>query len=217
MPIDFVVRIPLHANEVRCPDSTIAMMDIEAKADMIVRYETHLARRLADKVISKPPLTVWYILMPIIFVYYFYRLNKYSSSRKEFVGHYMRSRRQAVEAAAACVADDRPPAIDTLVAQTRTPAEAMRQYQTFSRVLVEHYTDLLKAAGHDYDTLVRSAYRTRGNYLIFLNRLGQVEKELDRALAPALTTEHPSVGETIALIEKQSMRLRRAEAVRVFP
>lgn len=193
------------------------MMDIAAKADMIVRYETHLAQRLADKVIFKPPLTVWYILIPIIFVYYFYRLNKYASGRKEFVGHFMRSRRQAIEAAAACVADGRPPAIGTPASQIRIPAEAMKAYQTFSLVLVEHYMDLLRADGHDYDTLVRSVYRTRGNYLIFLNRLGQVEKELDRALAPALTTEYPSVGETIALIEQQSMRLRRAEAVRVFP
>lgn len=212
-----MARISLHANEVRHPNATIAMIDIAAKADVIVRHETHLARRLADQVIFKPPLTVWYILMPIIFVYYFYRLNKYTSSRKEFVGHYMRSRRQAIEAAAACVADGRPPAIDTLAAQTRTPAEAMKEYKTFSLFLVEHYMDLFKAAGRDYDTLVRSVYKTRGNYLIFLNRLGQVEKELDRALTPALTTEHPLVGETIALIEQQSMRLRRGEAARLFP
>ena len=195
----------------------IAMTDIAAKQDLILRYETRQAQKLADKVIFKPPLTVWYILIPVIFVYYFYRLNRYTSGRKEFVDHFMLSRRRAIEAAAECAARDRPASIDTLVSQARVPAEATGPYKAFARVLVEHYMDLFKAAGRDYDTLVRAAYRTRGNYLIFLNRLGQVEKELDKALAPGLSAEHPAVGETIALIEEQATRLRRAEAERVFP
>lgn len=201
----------------RYPTASIAMKDLATKKDLIDRHETRLAQRLADRVIFKPPLTVWYILIPVIFVYYFYRWSRYTSGRKEFVEHYMLSRRRAVEAAAECVADGRPPSIETLVSQARIPTEAMGEYKAFALVLVEHYMDLLEAAGRDYDTLVRSAYRTRGNYLIFLNRLGQVEKELDKALAPGLVAEHPAVGETITLIEQQAMRLRRAEAERVFP
>ncbi|MEJ2157434.1 MAG: NF038143 family protein [Desulfobacteraceae bacterium] len=183
----------------------------------MVRYETLQAQRLSERVIFKPPLTVWYILIPVIFVYYFYRLNKYANGRKDFVRHYMKSRRQAIEAAADSVAGDGPPAIDTLMDHIRLPAEAMKTYRRFALVLAEHYADLLKAAGRDYEALVRSAYRTRGNYLIFLNRLGQMEKELDEALTPGLSAEHPAVSETIALIEKQSANLRRAEAERVFP
>ena len=193
------------------------MADIESKQQLIIAYETAQARRLADGVIQKPLLTVWYILIPVIFVFYFYRLNRYAASRREFVAHIMRSRRSAVEAAAEAVASGRPPAIDAVMERTSTPREARGAFKTYMRVLIEHYMDLFKARGSDFDALLRSAYRTRSNYLLFLNRLNQVEKELDKALAPGLVTEHPTVGETIALIEQQIARLRRGEAERLFP
>ena len=192
------------------------MTDIDTKEILIVQYETTQARQLANRVIFKPQLTVWYILIPVIFVYYFYRLNRYTTSRKEFVEHYMRSRRRAIEAAAEGVAGDRPPNIDGLVARSQTPAEAKAAYKVYTTVLVTHYTDLFKADGSNVDALLRSAYRTRSNYLLFLNRLGQVEKDLDRVLAPSLVEDHPTVGETIALIEQQIAQLRRTEAERVF-
>lgn len=192
------------------------MTDIETKEALIVRYETLQARRLAQRVITKPLLTVWYILIPVIFVYYFFRLNRYTSSCREFVDHYIRSRRRAIDAAAEAVARNCPPDIEDLVARSRTPVEAKSAYTAYSRVLVDHYMDLINADGNDMETLLRSAYRNRGNYLIFINRLGEVEKALDRALAPSLVEEHPAVGETIARIEEEIARLRRAEAERVF-
>lgn len=192
------------------------MKDIETKKNLIIHYETQQAQRLACKVIFKPPLTVWYILIPVIFVYYFFRLNKYSSSRKAFVEHFMRSRKRAIEAATISVVRDRPPGIDDMIAQTRIPSEAVAAFKSYAKVLVEHYADLLNASGGDHDTLLKAAYRTRSNYLLFLNRLGQVEKALDQALAPSLATDQPTVGDTIALIERQIAQLRRDEADRIF-
>ena len=193
------------------------MTEIDTKVDLIVQYETIQARRLAERVIFKPPLTVWYILIPVIFVYYFYRLSRYANSRKEFVEHYMRSRRRAVETAAEGLAGDRPPDIEGLVARSSTPGEAKKAYRAYTKVLVAHYTDLLKAGGEDMDALLRSAYRNRGNYLLYLNQLGRAERDLDQVLAPVLAEEHPAVGETIALIEQQIEQLRRSEAERIFP
>lgn len=192
------------------------MIDIHTKQELIVRYENRQARQLADRVIFKPPLTVWYILIPVIFVYYFFRLSQYASSRKAFVEHYMRSRLSAIEAAAQSVGQNHPPRIDDMVAQSQAPTEAMEAYNAYAQVLVGHYADLFNAHGDDHDALLRSAYRTRSNYLLFLNHLGQVEKKLDKALAPGLVADHPTVGETIALIEQQIAQLRRAEAERVF-
>lgn len=192
------------------------MTDIDTKEKLIIQYETMQAHRLAERVIFRPPLTVWYILIPVIFVYYFYRLSRYTNSRKEFVEHYMRSRRRAIETAAEAVAGDCPPDIEGVVVRSQTPVEAKTAYRAYTKVLVAHYIDLLKADGNDVDALVRSAYRSRENYLLYLNRLGQVEKDLDRILAPGLVQDHPTVGETIALIEQQVAQLRRAEAERVF-
>lgn len=193
------------------------MTDILTKQALIEQYETSQARRLAACVIFKPPLTVWYILIPVIFVFYFYRLNKYANGRKDFVEQYMKALRTAISAAAECAAGARAPVIEDVVAGSRPPDEAKEAFKAYLRVLVDHYLDLFKANGDNYDTLLRKTYRTRSNYLLFTNRLHQVEKDLNRALRPRLEKENPSVGETIALIERQVVQLRRAEAERIFP
>ena len=69
---------------------------IEMKKKLIINYEEIQAQRLASKVIFKPPLVIWYIIIPVIFIHYFYRLQVYSQNRKEFVTHYMRARRRTI-------------------------------------------------------------------------------------------------------------------------
>lgn len=195
----------------------MADSDIDTKQALIIQYETIQAQRLAQQVIFKPPLTVWYILIPVIFVYYFYRLSRYASGRKEFVEHYMRSIKKAIAAAADSASSNQPLRIDDLVNRSGAPAEAKKAFKAYMQVLVDHYLDLIRTDGDEVTTLIRKTYRTRSNYLLFLNRLRQVEKDLNRALAPRLEKENPDVGETVTLIERQVEQLRRVEADRIFP
>jgi len=192
-------------------------MGINEKKDLILRYEELQAQLLAGRVIFKPPLTAWYILMPLIFIYYFYRLQKYAKSRKDFVYNYMRSRRRAIEEAADALEDHRQPDIAGFREFTTVPAEAMDAYIAWIAVLAEHYTDLLKGDGTCCEDLIRSAYNGRGNYLLFLNRLNRSEHQLNRALTPGLEVDIPDVMETITLMETQVEQMRRAEAERIFP
>jgi len=192
-------------------------MGIRENKDLIFRYEELQAHILASRVIFKPPLTAWYILMPLIFIYYFYRLQKYSKGRKDFVRNYMLSRRRALEEVADALEDDRPPDIEGFREFTIVPTEAMQEYLAWVRVLADHYTDLLKCDGTCCEDLIRSVYSGRGNYLLFLNRLNRSEQKLNRALTPGLEVDIPDVTETITLMETQVEQMRRAEAERIFP
>jgi hypothetical protein len=189
---------------------------MEMQKNLIIGYEENQAQRLANKVIFRPPLAIWYIIIPVIFVHYFYRLQIYSQNRKAFVAHYMRARKQAIELAANSMAEGRNVNINEVTAHTRTPTEAKAEYRTWIRELIDHYTALLRAKGEDFDELLRLAYRTRSNYLLFTNRLNKTEQQLNQALTPSLASENNDVGKTISLIELQVQRMRREEADRIF-
>ena len=61
------------------------MLTISEKEALILEHETRFADAVGRGVIEKPPLNIWMILIPVIFVHYFYRLNKYADGRKQFV------------------------------------------------------------------------------------------------------------------------------------
>ena len=189
---------------------------IEMKKNLIINYEETQAQRLASRVIFKPPLAIWYIIIPVIFIHYFYRLQVYSQNRKEFVTHYMRARKMALEAVANALEEGRKVNISHVTDQIQIPVEAKKEYRDWIRALIEHYTVLLKAEGKDFDDLLRLGYRTRGNYLLFANALNNTEKQLNKALTPSLSTENSDVAQTVTLIEKHVQMMRREEANRIF-
>ena len=90
-----------------------------------------------------------------------------------------------------------------------------KPYASWMRVLVEHYMDLLSATGDSFESLVRSAYHNRTNYLLTLNRLSTVEKEFYAALKPQMAATEGAV-EIITTIETQSQHLRRKLAEQIF-
>ena len=83
-------------------------------------------------------------------------------------------------------------------------------------VLIQHYTDLLRAEGVIIAELVRSAYRNRTNYLLFCNRLNQVEKELNAALRPHMKDNIEGFDDAVRRIEGVSVELRREDAEKFF-
>jgi hypothetical protein len=90
-----------------------------------------------------------------------------------------------------------------------------KPYAAWVVALVDHYMDLLLASGESFEALVRSAYRSRTNYLLILNRLNTVEKEFYAALKTCMKTTD-GADEVIAVIQTESQRLRRDHAEQVF-
>ena len=194
------------------------MSTIEAKKDLILKYEERFAYELGLVIIPKPKVSVWMILIPIIFVFHLYRHKKYVEGRRAFADNYLISRRRAADETAEEIRQDRPVNLDALSAKAKLPSkEAHRDYREWLTVLMAHYRNLLTAQADDFNALVRLAYRSRSNYLLTLNQLSKAEKKLNATLRPHLEKETEGIADVIADIERNSTRLRRVHAQTVFP
>lgn len=192
------------------------MADINEKSEIIEKNEQRFAIMLGSRVINKPKLSIWMILIPVIFVYFFYQFNKYKQGREDFTANYLISRKRALNAARDAISEDSAPNLEKLVKLAKLPTETLGAYRDLLSVLVQHYTDLLLAEGDEFAELVKSAYRTRTNYLLFCNRLNQVERDLNAALRPHMKATTEGFDDAVRRIEKVSVELRREDVDKIF-
>jgi len=156
------------------------------------------------------------ILIPIIFVYFFYRLNKVANGRKEFAQNFMITRQRALEAAVDGLRTGKDPDPNQLCRLSTAPEATYEDYTAWLKVLLQHYANLLQAEGNSVEDLIRSVYKTRSNYLLFLHQLHRAEKQFDTALAPHLDVPISEVTTIVKAMERQSEVYRREEAERIF-
>jgi hypothetical protein len=192
------------------------MTTIDERVAVILESERRFAEELALRVIEKPTVSVWTILIPILFVYHMYRHSQYVDGRKQFVEHYLMSRTNAVREAAAALAEARAPDVARLAVANGTAADIQPLLQDLLRELVEHFMTLLKADGRDRDSLVRFSYESGTAYLLVMNRLNASERKLYEALGIRLQEQQEGANSMVASIEVESERLRREEAHRIF-
>jgi len=193
----------------------LTMTELEKKKDLILAHELEFANAVGAAVFEKPKVSLWMILVPLLFVYFIHRMQTYKKGRIKFNEDFMDTRKRALECA-----------VETFKAGDRLdPSQAVRQselsdelgkpYAAWLEVLVDHYRDLLAADGDDFGALVRKAYHTRTNYLLTLNRLNTVEKDYYAALKRQLASTE-GTADIIAIMEKESQQLRRELAEEVF-
>ena len=192
------------------------MTSLDSKSQMIEEQERRFAYLLASRVIEKPKLSIWMILVPIIFVYFFYRFNQYKAGRHEFVKNFMISRKRALEAARQTAATGSSVDLDALAQQAELPPEARKSYREFLKIFNDYYLDLLQAKGKNFNALVRSTFKSKTDYLIQLNRFNQIEKELNAALRPQIADTTDGFNEIVGIIEQNSAELRRNDADSFF-
>ena len=193
------------------------MVSLTKKSDLIRSNETAFAYSLSQIVIEKPKISVWMILIPIILVYHMYRHKRYVEGRKAFAENYLITRNRALEAVVRSIANEDTMDEFSVVNEANIPESTREEYAAWVRVLMTHYKDLLRCEGDSFDALVRSAYKTKTNYLLFLNILSKSEKRFNSSLKPHLQNTTEGVGEIIDRMEKGSEKLRYREAERIFP
>lgn len=155
------------------------------------------------------------ILLPILFLYFIYRMQQYKHGRTKFDREFMITRQRALEIAVDAVEQDKQADVDSVVRQSSLPDPLREPYKLWVAALTEYYMDLLSATGDTFQSLVRSAYGNSANYLLALNRLGTAERQFYSALKPQLTQTEGAVA-VISLIEEQSHQLRRELANTIF-
>jgi hypothetical protein len=192
------------------------MSEKKEKSAIILEQEEKFAVTLAAQVINKPQLSLWMILIPIFFVFYFNNLSKYRNGCKQFAENYIIDKKRALNEAVEVVDRGREPDIRALAELSNMNNKAREKQVNVLEVLVEHYTSLLNSDGEDFASLIRAAYGTLTNYLLFLNHLNQAEKEVNKALKPDLEKSLEGVNDIVSSMEDLSARLRRETAESIF-
>lgn len=192
------------------------MATIDEKRTLILDSEYQLANRLALEIMPKPQLSVWMILIPIIFIYYFYELNRYGKAKKEFVRQFVKSRKLLLDEACSALTSGIRSDFLNLVGNENVPDCAKEEFRNWAKVLSEHYLNLLKADGASLAELIQASYQEQQHYLTAIEKIAKVESRFYKALQKDLDQSVENVGNTIFNIEKASARLRREAATSFF-
>ena len=198
--------------------------DYYKKYKVILAKEESMARKMALSLIKPKQLTVWEIMIPVIFILNFAQRK---NSREVFIQNQMFTKKMALDAAL----DMRKKDIskETVMAQidARTKelvasvpggiySDNIRQQQLNEvDLLIDHYARLLNADGADYVSLVTHAYPTAAHFSSFLETLHLAEKAV-------MSAAHQTLGDkadtkTAARIESIIESMRSAEVNTLYP
>jgi len=185
-----------------------------ARKQAILSYETTMAQRLAKDVLDKPKPPLWMIFVPIFFVFFAQKMREYSGNLEDFVENYLKVRIMALDEAMA----DSPEAEQRLLEKAGgVPQHAQPLFLAWVSILVDHYKALLAARGETHESLVRTAYRNKTEYLLFCNALNKAENAFNIALLPDIHEEAQAVRQVIDKMHASVTELRRHSADLIFP
>jgi hypothetical protein len=191
---------------------------IEEKHRVIRERDELFAFELAKMLIDKPKAPIWIILLPMLFIFYAHWLQRYKSNLASFSKDYLHTKRIALDAAFDDGNGGDRPRNDwaEFLGGTSDDRIEIRELQ-FEELdlLMDHYRLLLGSQGQDYPALIRSSYRTSGEYRFFLNRLIRVEERINRAV---LKIDHPTpeARDVVERMERFADQLRERELTRIF-
>jgi hypothetical protein len=200
-----------------------ALTTLETNYRLILDHEQRFARALAVRVVDKPQLSVWMVLIPIIFLHFMHRMQTFKAGIEACSREFLYTKKRALDLAFDIVRKDSqnrpaaaaPPEEGEEAGLDKTREVRGNQLKEI-RLLAEHYLKLFKAGGDTYEALVKNAYRNRDLYSGFLNKLEQAEKEVNRAALHALSGPE-NLSEIASKIETGAKILREEEARAIFP
>jgi hypothetical protein len=182
----------------------------------VLENEKAITSHIAGKVIDKPQLSLWMILVPVFFVFYFFQFKRYKNGLQTFKVDFIKTRKRVLDAVHQSLVDNKRVDIEALVSAGNVPDHARAAYGVWIQRLVAFFTSLLEAEGHDYSALVKSCYKKKSSYLIVLHGLNTAEQDLNRALFPNLDNMDERTTMAIEAIEKCAADFRRNQAKEIF-
>lgn len=184
---------------------------IAEKRAVIAAYEAGFAQALAARVVEKPTLSVWMIILPLLLVYYLFRLQKFRKGCAAFAAHYLEPRQQALALAAGSPDDGAAEAADDV----STAGGLRRAEAGLIAILVDHFRRLLAAEGDDYRSLVLAGYADRSAYDDYLDSVETVHDEIDQAILGASDLSD-EIRDMVTRFRVSLRDLHREEARRLF-
>ena len=193
------------------------------KFRMISDHEYAMAKSVALSLIKPKPLTVWDLMIPVIFILNFIKLKQ---SREIFIQNQIFTNTLALEATRDMFkkSQSRQDVFITIKKKTKdllasVPdgiySEKIRQEQLKQiDFLMDHYGKLFEANGEDYPALIINAYASRGNYAAFLSQLKTVEKDVMTAAQRTLGARADM--QAASRLEELTDKVRAAEIEKIF-
>jgi hypothetical protein len=200
---------------------TLLTQDLEARHAMLLHQERILAYDLAKVLIHKPKVTVWMIMLPLLFLFFLQDLKKYKAAIQNFTEGYLKNKIIALDLAFSGVREDASldGALATFASETRlAPADQNELHEKQRQeiaCLMDHYRRLLTAKGKTYEELVKNAYPSASAYRLFLDTLF----DLENAVMHTALRSNPADGdahELGQLMQNATRQLRRRECERIF-
>jgi oligoribonuclease NrnB/cAMP/cGMP phosphodiesterase (DHH superfamily) len=197
--------------------------DLKKKFEIILSREQISAKYVALKALTPKPLSVWEVLIPILFILSF---MKSKQDREVFAQNLLFTKKLALEAALDMIEKNksRESVMDQIKSKTdqlistlpdNLYSNAIRQEQVKEiDLLIDHYCKLIQAEGNDYDALVLSAYGNQEQYKAFHARLKDAEKKVAQAARQTLGVNTDSA--MAARIEEAMNKQRMAEVEKIF-
>lgn len=154
-----------------------------------------MANAVAAATIKQKPLSVWEVLLPIIFIFSYIKSRE---SREVIAQNVMFTKKMAMQAALDMLKNDQ--SRESVMGRIRFKTQEMiasvpggiysadirREQLKEIDLLVDHYCSLLNSEGNDYNTLVFNAYRTPGRLADFFMRLQKAEESVGLAARKTL-------------------------------
>lgn len=196
--------------------------ELQKNLRVVEEYEFSFARRLGQGVIEKPKISIWLIMLPILFVHYAQRIRQYKTGLQQFCDGVQHTRKFALGET-----------VDELQGTAETPdyrssflrghpdggpavEEVLRQQLAEIALLRDHFRRLLTiTSAADYGVMVRRAYGTEAAYRDFLERLEQVENLVRLAVLQAFQPS-PAAQEVEDRMTRLSKVLREEEIRFIF-
>lgn len=196
-------------------------IDLEARQAMIWQQERILAYDLAKVLIHKPRVTVWMIMLPLLFLFFLQDLKNYKAAIRNFTNGFLKNKQTALELALTGLregtARDSAPA--QFAAGFRSdPTDQNDLHETQRQeiaCLMDHYRRLLTATGKTYAELIKNAYPSVSAYRLFLDTLF----DLENAVMQTALGSNPTDGdarELGQLMQTATRQLRRQACERTF-
>lgn len=192
--------------------------DPQTTYQLIWDRENQFAYAVAKQVLDKPKISVWLVLIPILFLYYAHKIQQYKAGVHGFGKGLVRSKILALDSALeevntgkkdesykeAFVSKDLENSPNVMRVLTTQIAEV--------KLLKTHYEKLLREQGSSYQAVVKKAYKTGGDFRFLLNNLAKAEEDVQDAV---LRAYHPSEqAQNVAKKMQKIIHALREEEVR---
>ncbi len=193
------------------------MASLEEKRDYIFKYEEQFSRSLSQRVIEKPKINVFMILIPILFLYFLYQNQRYKIGRKLFAEKYLILRKQALDEAYLCITTDRNIDAQSIINKQNISDPIKSKIFDLISLLIDHYILLLRGEGEDIYSLVKSVYRSISGYKKYIKSLNDCENALNEIILAELSLSNQDIDKSVTdRITQQTIELRNDLIKEIF-